>query len=74
MHLQAAFIGAMAIADLVKTTLGPKGMVSFSHKLDFAIISEFICTSNPRLAYEVTLAAACDCRTRSCKAWAGANR
>jgi hypothetical protein len=26
--LQAAFIGAMAIADLVKTTLGPKGMVS----------------------------------------------
>jgi chaperonin GroEL (HSP60 family) len=27
MHLQAAFIGAVAIADLVKTTLGPKGMV-----------------------------------------------
>ncbi|RRT48786.1 hypothetical protein BHE74_00022005, partial [Ensete ventricosum] len=24
--LQASFIGAMAIADLVKTTLGPKGM------------------------------------------------
>ena len=24
---QAAFVGAMAIADLVKTTLGPKGMV-----------------------------------------------
>lgn len=24
---QASFIGAMAIADLVKTTLGPKGMV-----------------------------------------------
>jgi hypothetical protein len=27
--LQAAFIGAMAIADLVKTKLGPKGMVCF---------------------------------------------
>lgn len=26
--LQASFVGAMAIADLVKTTLGPKGMVS----------------------------------------------
>ncbi len=25
--LQASFVGAMAIADLVKTTLGPKGMV-----------------------------------------------
>ena len=25
--LQAAFVGAMAIADMVKTTLGPKGMV-----------------------------------------------
>lgn len=24
--LQAAFVGAVAIADLVKTTLGPKGM------------------------------------------------
>lgn len=24
---QASFVGAMAIADLVKTTLGPKGMV-----------------------------------------------
>lgn len=24
---QASFIGAMAIADLVKSTLGPKGMV-----------------------------------------------
>jgi chaperonin GroEL (HSP60 family) len=29
MILQAAFIGAMSIADLVKTTLGPKGMVCF---------------------------------------------
>ena len=27
--LQASFVGAMAIADLVKTTLGPKGMVKF---------------------------------------------
>lgn len=27
-YLQASFVGAMAIADLVKTTLGPKGMVS----------------------------------------------
>ena len=27
MFLQASFVGAMAIADLVKTTLGPKGMV-----------------------------------------------
>lgn len=27
--LQASFVGAMAIADLVKTTLGPKGMVIF---------------------------------------------
>lgn len=27
LNWQAAFIGAMAIADLVKTTLGPKGMV-----------------------------------------------
>lgn len=26
--IQASFVGAMAIADLVKTTLGPKGMVS----------------------------------------------
>jgi len=26
LHLQASFIGAIAIADLVKTTLGPKGM------------------------------------------------
>jgi len=26
--MQASFVGAMAIADLVKTTLGPKGMVS----------------------------------------------
>ena len=26
-HTQASFVGAMAIADLVKTTLGPKGMV-----------------------------------------------
>jgi hypothetical protein len=26
--MQASFIGAIAIADLVKTTLGPKGMVS----------------------------------------------
>lgn len=25
--LQASFVGAMAIADLVKSTLGPKGMV-----------------------------------------------
>ncbi len=25
---QASFVGAMAIADLVKTTLGPKGMVT----------------------------------------------
>lgn len=25
--MQASFVGAMAIADLVKTTLGPKGMV-----------------------------------------------
>jgi len=25
--VQASFVGAMAIADLVKTTLGPKGMV-----------------------------------------------
>ena len=29
MILQASFVGAMAIADLVKTTLGPKGMVCF---------------------------------------------
>lgn len=28
--MQAAFVGAMAIADLVKTTLGPKGMVRSS--------------------------------------------
>lgn len=27
---QAAFVGAMAIADLVKSTLGPKGMVRAS--------------------------------------------
>lgn len=27
--LQASFVGAMAIADLVKTTLGPKGMVCY---------------------------------------------
>lgn len=27
---QSSFVGAMAIADLVKTTLGPKGMVSWS--------------------------------------------
>lgn len=26
-YFQASFVGAMAIADLVKTTLGPKGMV-----------------------------------------------
>ena len=26
--VQASFIGAIAIADLVKTTLGPKGMVT----------------------------------------------
>ena len=25
-HSQSAFVGAMAIADLVKSTLGPKGM------------------------------------------------
>ena len=25
--VQASFVGAMAIADLVKSTLGPKGMV-----------------------------------------------
>ncbi len=31
MPLQAAFVGAMAIADLVKTTLGPKGMVRSQH-------------------------------------------
>lgn len=28
--LQASFVGAMAIADLVKSTLGPKGMVRAS--------------------------------------------
>lgn len=26
--MQASFIGAFAISDMVKTTLGPKGMVS----------------------------------------------
>ena len=26
--LQSSIVGAMAISDLVKTTLGPKGMVS----------------------------------------------
>ena len=32
--MQSSFVGAMAIADLVKTTLGPKGMVrSFLHAL-----------------------------------------
>ena len=35
--LQAAFIGAMAIADLVKTTLGPKGMVSFFQALSLVV-------------------------------------
>jgi chaperonin GroEL (HSP60 family) len=29
--LQASFVGAMAIADLVKSTLGPKGMVRHDH-------------------------------------------
>lgn len=27
-YLQASFVGAVAMADLVKSTLGPKGMVS----------------------------------------------
>lgn len=31
---QASFVGAMAIADLVKSTLGPKGMVSSGGGLD----------------------------------------
>ena len=26
---QSSFVGAIAISDLIKTTLGPKGMVSF---------------------------------------------
>ena len=26
---QSSFVGAIAIGDLVKSTLGPKGMVSF---------------------------------------------
>jgi chaperonin GroEL (HSP60 family) len=29
LFFQASLIGGMAIADLVKTTLGPKGMVRF---------------------------------------------
>jgi T-complex protein 1 subunit beta len=28
----SSFVGAIAVADLVKSTLGPKGMVSASHK------------------------------------------
>jgi hypothetical protein len=28
MHFQSSFIGAIAIGDLIRTTLGPKGMVS----------------------------------------------
>ena len=34
--LQASFVGAMAIADLVKTTLGPKGMVSMVAVITYA--------------------------------------
>ena len=42
--LQAAFVGAMAIADLVKTTLGPKGMVSSS-----ALSTTRVCRSSVML-------------------------
>ena len=28
--IQASFVGAVAVADLVKSTLGPKGMVSYN--------------------------------------------
>ena len=30
LHLQSSFVGAIAIGDLIKTTLGPKGMVSLA--------------------------------------------
>ena len=42
--VQASFVGAMAIADLVKTTLGPKGMVkSLLHSLLYVVvINDFI--------------------------------
>ena len=31
MNSQSAFVGAIAIGDLVKSTLGPKGMVRWSN-------------------------------------------
>jgi chaperonin GroEL (HSP60 family) len=31
--LKSSFVGAIAVADLVKTTLGPKGMVNTIMKL-----------------------------------------
>lgn len=31
----SSFVGAIAIADLVKTTLGPKGNSSFKHLIPF---------------------------------------
>ena len=37
----SSFVGATAIGDLVKTTLGPKGMVCFFFMLNFDIIGIF---------------------------------
>ena len=58
--MQASFVGAMAIADLVKTTLGPKGMVrealgcvvpgcSTARPLDCSTAGTFDSTLSPQL-------------------------
>ena len=42
--LQASFVGAMAIADVVKSTLGPKGMVR--HNITFPAL--YFCKADLR--------------------------
>lgn len=37
--LQSSFIGAIAIGDLVKSTLGPKGMVSRLKNLELLFVN-----------------------------------
>lgn len=38
----SSFVGATAIGDLIKTTLGPKGMVSFFDLKKLIILYKFI--------------------------------
>ncbi|MFS7914195.1 putative groEL-like equatorial domain superfamily [Helianthus anomalus] len=49
--MQASFVGAMAIADLVKTTLGPKGMASLISQLHGTCIQLPADTKIPSSAY-----------------------